>query len=224
MRRKRPLTFGDPARTAPVCRGFGQSRGTPIDRLYIASFLDRHAEAIKGRCLEIGELRYFKRFAAPGAEGCVLVPERGVAKNAPGAEVIVADLQKAETLPENAFDCFICTQTLQCIYDVKAAIAGMHRVLKPGGVLIGTTTGLSQISRYDMERWGDYWRFTPLSLTKLLQERFATVEVASFGNALAAQLFIQGVAAEDLADTAILMEKDDDYPVILGFVAYKGAS
>jgi hypothetical protein len=34
--------------------------------------------------------------------------------------------------------------------------------LKPGGVLLATVSGISQISRYDMYRWGDYWRFTTL--------------------------------------------------------------
>ena len=83
---------------------------------------------------------------------------------------LVADLTRAENIPSNTFDCIICTQTLMFIYNVQAAIRTLYRILKPGGVLLATVAGVShQISRHDMERWGDYWRFTSLSTRLLFQ-------------------------------------------------------
>src|SRR5205823_471614 len=72
---------------------------------------------------------------------------------------VVADLAHAENLPCETYDCIVLTQTLQFICDVRAAIAGVYRILKPGGVVLATVPGISLISRYDMERWGQYWSF-----------------------------------------------------------------
>ena len=44
------------------------------------------------------------------------------------------------------FDCAIVTQTLQFVYDVRAALATLHRILAPGGVLLATVPGITKIS------------------------------------------------------------------------------
>jgi hypothetical protein len=106
---------------------------------------------------------------------------------------------------------------------VQKAVRGAHHLLKPGGVLLATVAGISQISRYDMERWGDYWRFTTASVRKLLEPVFERVEIGSMGNVLAATAFLQGIAVEDLPDPSLLDEKDDDYQVIITVVARKSS-
>ena len=80
-------------------------------------------------------------------------------------------------------------------------MATIYRILTPGGTLLATFPGISQISRYDMDRWGEYWRFTTLSARRLLEAYFppSQVSVASFGNVLATVAFLHGLAAEDLA-------------------------
>ena len=83
---------------------------------------------------------------------------------------MVADLTHAPELPSDTYDCVICTQTLLLIYDVRAAVATLHRILKPGGTLLATVPGVSQICHPDMESWGDYWRFTSLSARRLFEE------------------------------------------------------
>ncbi len=93
---------------------------------------------------------------------------------------IIGDLTKTETLPKNRVDCFICTQTFNFIYGFKDAMLGARYLLKDNGVLLATVAGLSQISRYDMGRWGDYFRFTDLSLAKIAEEAgFKSVEVVT---------------------------------------------
>ncbi len=48
-------------------------------------------------------------------------------------------------------DCFIVTQTLNFIYDVKSAVKGIFHMLKDGGIILATVAGIFQISRYDIE-------------------------------------------------------------------------
>ena len=112
----------------------------------------------------------------------------------------MGDLTTGEGLPSGAFDCFICTQTLQLIYDVRAAIRGTHDLLAPGGVLLCTVPALSQTSRVDRERWGEWWRFTSASVRRLLSEVYGepNVTVTAHGNALVAASFLYGLAAEEL--------------------------
>ena len=135
---------------------------------------------------------------------------------------IIGDLTRKESLPSNEIDCFICTQTFNVIYDIKKAIEGAHFLLKENGILLATVAGLTQISRYDMERWGDYWRFTDLSIKKLFEESgFNEVEVTVFGNILAAIALLQGLAVEDLPEASLLDNVDQDYQITIGIVARK---
>jgi len=99
---------------------------------------------------------------------------------------IIADLTNANHVPSNSFDCIIITQTLQFIYDINAAVSTLHRILKPGGVLLGTLPSLSPICRYDMDRWGDYWRFTSATVQRLFGDLFGhnNVQVEAHGNVL----------------------------------------
>ena len=138
------------------------------------------------------------------------------------AATIVGDLTKHDTIPTNLVDCFVCTQTFNFIYDIKSAFLGAYQMIKPGGVLLATVAGLSQISRYDMDRWGDYWRFTDISLKKMAEEAgFTNVQVKIYGNALAATAFVQGVSVEDLREVKLLDAHDEDYQVTLGLIANK---
>lgn len=203
VRRRTQVRFDDLARTTPVSSELGWERGTPIDRAYIAQFLAAHPP--RGRVLEIGEARY-----APDATVLHVEPGHG----------LVGDLTKHATLPTAAFDTVICTQVLAVIYDVAAAVAGLHHLLAPGGTALVTVSGIAQVSRYDADRWGDYWRFTEQSLTRLFAP-FADVTIESRGNVATATAFLQGIAVEDLPDRSVLTHHDRHYPVTLGVVAVK---
>ncbi len=94
--------------------------------------------------------------------------------------------------------------------------------LRPGGVVLASVPGITPISRYDMDRWGDYWRFTSLCVRRLFEGAFdaGSVEVQSYGNALTATAFVQGMALEEL-EAAELDHFDRDYEVIIGVRAVK---
>lgn len=135
---------------------------------------------------------------------------------------IIGDLTNLATIPQCKVDCFILTQTLNFIYDFKSAIAGLHYMLKDGGVGLITVAGISQISRYDMDRWGDYWRFTDLSIKKAFEEVFGedNVEVDTYGNILTSTAFLQGISAEELTKDE-LFYKDKDYQMTITIKATK---
>ena len=210
--------FGSLRRLQPVSRVFGLDRGQCIDRYYIESFLGRCAQDIRGSVLEVGNNAYTMRYGgARVTQSDVL----HVKEDNPRA-TIVADLTSSNSIPSNNFDCIILTQTLQFIYDSRAAVRTLHRTLKPGGVLLATMSGISQISRYDMDRWGEYWRFTSLSARRLFEEVFlpADVTVRSYGNVLAANAFLHGLATEELRQEELDYD-DADYELLITVRAVK---
>lgn len=210
------VLFNDPHRITPISSVFGLDRGTPIDRYYIGRFLSLQRAVIHGRVLEVGDSSYTRLYGTGVTSSEVLQATAG------NGGTLVGDLTDCTTLPPAEVDCFICTQTLNFIYDLPAAVNGIHHLLAPGGTLLATVAGISQVSRYDMDRWGDYWRFTTASLAKL----FAVIlwddlQIESHGNVLAATSFLQGVAVEDLPEPKLLDKLDPDYQVILTVVARK---
>ncbi|CAN5822079.1 hypothetical protein BH10CHL1_BH10CHL1_05710 [soil metagenome] len=217
LRAKTPVIFADAQRTEPVSRQFGLERGTPIDRYYIERFLAQNQALIQGRVLEVAASDYSKRYGRQVEAYEVLHATPGNAN-----ATIVGDLTDITTLPADRVDCFICTQTFNFIFDLQKAVSGAHHLLKPGGVLLATVAGISQISRYDMDRWGDYWRFTTASVQKLFAPVFSGgVEIVSVGNVLAATAFLQGLCVEDLPDAALLERADPDYQMLITLVARK---
>lgn len=201
----------------PVSDYYGDDRGTPVDRFYIDSFIAANRRLITGRVLEVAEDTYSRKFGSNVTSFDVLHYEAGT----PGA-TLIGDLSSPETLPEDLFDCFICTQTIHVIYNYMDAIRGAARLLRPGGTLLCTLSGIAQISRYDMDRWGDYWRFTTLSAQRSFGEVFghANVTVDYGGNCYAAINFLRGIALEEL-DKAKLTVKDANYPIVISIIATK---
>jgi len=218
VRKKTSVNVQDMTRTIPVNSNFGWDRGTPIDRYYIENFFRANGYLIRGRLLEIGDSSYSRRFSGGKAESFDVLHVEKSNK----AATIIGDLTDTATLPANAFDCFICAQTLQYVFEIQKAVEGAHYLLKPGGVLLATVPGISQISRQDAEKYGEYWRFTTDSMHKLFDPVFeGGVEVSSFGNVLSATAFLQGVTLEDLPDPSLLDETDLHYQVIITIVARK---
>lgn len=212
------VSLGDLDRSDPISRTFGFERGSCIDRRYIEQFLAGEHSLIRGRVLEIAENTYTRRFGGNRVtQSDVLFIDAGHRSG-----TLVGDLTRPETLPADAFDCVILTQTLQHIFDMKAAIATLRCILKSGGCVLATVPGISHISRFDMDRWGDFWRFTTASAMRLFGDAFgaANVRVESWGNAYAAVGLLQGLAVEDL-DAARLDQHDRDYQVIVTVAATK---
>ena len=199
----------------PIDREFGFNLGTPIDRYYIENFLKKHRNLIQGEILEVGEDSYTSRYASGKHRLTILnvVDKPGCLKG---------HLESGDGIPENTFDCVIMTQTLPFIFDVKSAVFNVHKMLKHGGYLLATNPCISHISRFDMDRWGDYWRFTPLSIRCLLEGYFQrdNIQIEAHGNSFASTCFIQGIPSEKLSSKE-LDHADQDYIVTITSLAQK---
>lgn len=221
MRRLRQpgrINFGGRNRLEPLSRIYGLDRGLPVDRYYITGFLSSHAEDVRGHVLEIAEDTYTRRFGGRRVTKSDVLSRE---ETSPGT-TIVADLTAADQIPDNSFDCIICTETLHLIFDVRAAIRTLYRILKPDGVLLATFPGISQISRHDMDRWGDHWRFTTASARRLFEEvsGLTDLSVEAHGNVLVAAAFLYGVVRQELKQEE-LDYHDPDYELEITVRAVK---
>ena len=189
------INFGDLRSVKPISECYGEDRGLPIDRYYIENFLASHAEDIRGNVMEIGDSYYTDKF------GGDRVQHKDVFHAVEGNPIatIVGDLTQADHISDNTFDCLILTETLQLIYEIRQALQTTYRILKPGGVVLATVPGISQISDID---WGDswYWNYTSLSMERLFAEVFSreNLQVKAYGNVLSATSFLQGLAMQEL--------------------------
>jgi SAM-dependent methyltransferase len=202
------VRFGDFKRLSPISDFFGFERGTPIDRYYIEAFLGRNASDIRGRVLEIGGNSYTLRFGANRVDRSDIlhVDESNL------QATFVGDLAQPGVLPPETFDCIVFTQVLQFIFDFQGALRTLHGALRPGGVLLLTTPGVSKM----LDAWPWYWNFTPAAIDRLLQNEFGTdsSSLEAHGNVFAAAAFLQGVAAEEL-DESSLEAADKNYAVVV---------
>lgn len=210
-------------RTTPVNKDWGGSRGQIVDRYYIEQFLADHAGDVRGHVLDFDDDVYARKF---GGTQVTQVDVLHLTADNPRA-TIVADLADGGQIPSDTFDCIICTQVLLLVYNLHAVIRTLYRILKPGGTVLVTAPGIQKISRGDMVKSGDYWRFTTLSMRRLFEEAFLRdhVEVKAYGNVLAAVAFLHGLAVEDI-QREDLDYHDPDYEVTITLRAVKpkGAS
>ena len=209
----RPAWLGTLRRTSPLSDAWGYDRGTPVDRYYIERFLDEYRQDIHGRVLEVKDSGYSDRFGSGVAQTHVL----DIDPSNPHATVI-ADLSAADGIASEQFDCFVLTQTLQFIYDLRAAIQHAYRILRPNGVLLVTAPGISPLDR----RLADYWHLTTASCSALFGEVFGAqnVTVHSYGNMLAAIAFLTGMARQELSESELDVD-DRRFPVIIAVRAVK---
>lgn len=211
-----PARLGTLHRTTPLSERYGADRGTPVDRYYIERFMAAHRDDIHGRVLEIKEPLYTERLGNNVTQADVLDIDANNAK-----ATFVCDLAAADVVPANTFDCFVLTQTLQMLYDLRAAVFHSHRMLKRGGVLLVTVPVTSRIiPGYGLD--ADYWRFTAASCRRLFGDAFgeSNIEVRPHGNVLSSIAFLAGMAAEELSPEDLDMT-DPYHPLIISVRAVK---
>ena len=207
-------------RVTPYRPAFGWYRGQCLDRYYIEKFLAKHAQDIAGHVLEVAEPMYTNQFGGGRVTASDIIDlDRENTK-----ATIFDDLTSAASIPDATYDCILCTQTLLCIYDFRAAIRTMHRILKPGGVLLVTVPGIAQLCpRSMMGAGGDYWRFTSHSAQIAFDEVFGAgnVSIETHGNVLTAIGMLHGLVSKEFTP-AELDHNDPDYEVTIGVRAVKG--
>jgi SAM-dependent methyltransferase len=192
----RPVNWGDLRRLSPISSVWGLDRGRPLDRYYIENFLERNRGDIRGRVLEVKDPSYTTVYGV-GVEQIDVLDVDGSNQRA----TIVADLTNADGIPSDTFDCFVFTQTLHIIYDIRAVLSTIGRILKPGGVLLCTLPSVSRVNYEDGGlEGGDYWRFTGAAVRRLFSEFFPpdAFNVEGYGNVLTCAAFLYGLAPDEL--------------------------
>lgn len=213
----KPVNWHNMRTIHPISTVFGMDRGIPVDRFYIEDFLKNNQKYIRGVVCEISENTYSIKFGKN-----VLSYEIFDFDTKNKKATIIGDLCNVTNDQKDKIDCFIATQTLNFIYEVKEAILGIYSMLRVNGVALITVAGICQISKHDMERWGDYWRFTDRSIMKLFEEIFGcgNVQIDTYGNLLSSIAYLQGISSEDLT-TEELLFKDDVYQNVITVIARK---
>lgn len=167
-----------------------------------------------------------------GAGGRRVVP--GVvaldAVAAPGVDLI-GDVHRM-ALADGAFDCVICTGTLEHVADPRRAVAEIGRVLKPGGIV---HIDVPFLQGYHADPT-DYWRFT-LDGLRLLCRGFEEVDAGvhigptcalvwvarEWANSLSSNRYVSNLLLVPMA-LATAPLRYLDYALIRGRRAHRAAS
>jgi len=176
----------------PLSERWGYDRGVSVHRRYITDFLEAHAQDVRGHVLEFNDPGYTREVGG----GRVTKSDVVHLDDTNPQATIVADLTGPNTVPSDTFDCVIATHVLHVIFEPLTILRELHRILKPGGVLLVAVPTVSMIG----PEFPELWRFTPLGLRRLLEATFppAGVEVRPYGNSLAAAAEIRGVVSSEL--------------------------
>lgn len=213
----RRVRLGDFRRLTPISSDFGYDRGDPIDRYYIENFLRENSGLIFGHVLEIGESTYTKKY---GGDSVTKSDVLHVVEGNPEA-TIVGDLRNLPQVEDNTYDCIVITQTVHLIFEIQDVFSTLHRILKPGGNLLLTTPGLTQVKSCG---WGDDWNWglTIQSTANLLIADFKkdNIKLSNHGNVLSAACFLFGLAQHELSKRE-LDYCDNEYQLIITAVAKK---
>lgn len=152
--------------------------------------------------MEVYEPTYLERFGS-----CSRVDVLDAAPDAPRATIRGG----LEALPEAAFDCFVLTQTLQATADPAATLRAARRALAPGGVLLLTVPGISQIA--PGEAFGDFVRFTAHGLRAAFGD-WTPTHLHAPGDVRTAAAFLYGMAEHEL-EAAAFDADDPAYELVV---------
>jgi len=138
------------------------------DRVGILRFLPSPTLVIRDHIAEtLALLPKSASICDVGAGGRRILPDVTTVDGfaAPGVDV-VSDIHRL-ALSDRVFDCVFCTGTLEHVRDPRQAVAEIHRIVRPGGIV---HIDVPFIQGYHADPT-DYWRFT-LDGLKLLCEDF----------------------------------------------------
>lgn len=132
------------------------------------------------------------------------------------------DVQDLKGVASGAFDLVILDQTLEHVPDPERAVSEVARILQPGGVALVTTPFL--VPLHATELYGDYTRWSPQGLARMLERHGFDADVRWWGNLSAARALLPDMHLK--ADQAMalrlpieLAEREERFPITLWAVA-----
>ncbi len=100
------------------------------------------SDVIQGSVLEVQDDAYTRAFGADRVTMSTVVD----IDDANPRATLIADLSEPASLPDDAYDCIILTQTLHLIRRPERCVQNCYGGLRPGGTLLATAPSLSRVS------------------------------------------------------------------------------
>lgn len=204
--------WGNLRRISPLSQNFGFDRGTPVDRFYLHRFLEANRARITGRVLEVQVASYTRTYGeAVETSHTVDIDSRFDA-------TYTCDLANAPQIPSDYYDCFLLPNTLQHVKDLNSTLRTVLRVVKPGGAILASASGLLPL----IPDGDDFWHLSPAGWRTALMQEWdgCDVVVEGHGNCLSAAAAMYGIALEEL-DHDELSAHDPRYPVLVTIACLK---
>lgn len=195
----------------PVTKTYGANRGGSIVRYYINSFLSDNSKFIRGKILEIGDAYYTKQFAADGSESYIM---QFGGDNTADDHIFSGNLINGDGINGKTFDCIILTQVLNFVEDIRNTPNILLDALNPGGTLLLTVSGITQICRADMQDYGQFWSFTDRSINNMFKGISSRCEISTYGNLKSTSMFLAGMGCDDISKKE-LDYMDEDYQLVI---------
>jgi len=179
----------------PLSYLVGYDRGFPLSRYYLDRFFAEFGSDVRGVILEFQNDEYATRFGGARVRHLDILHKEGSGHSK--RPTIIADLTRPNPLRSGYYDCVICTYVLHLVKDLPKIISEMHRILRPGGVLLVAVPMTDAVQPW----WHEMWRFSPEGLQILLADAFGpgNVAVRGYGNSLIAAGIMRGLTAEDFS-------------------------
>lgn len=199
-------------------RNFGSGRGTPIDRKLIMDFLAVETADLGSnlKVLEFGDKIFSERYLPDSNHYQFNFLEGQCPVESHDKKEVQGDLTQRNATPPQ-FDLIIATQLLGFTENPFIAAIGLIDLLSPGGLIIGTEPFCSPVSKYDDERWGDYFRFTSKGVLKVFSDdRIDEVKVTPLGNWETSLSIYKGFCLED--NLVLSQTTDPSYASNIGYV------
>jgi SAM-dependent methyltransferase len=199
----------------PLSDDYGIDRGTPIVRAYIEEFLGQHQEAIRGSVLEVGDPRYTASFGSGGVTTSTVVDIDGANRQA----TLIADLNEANALPDESFDCIILTEVLHLLKSPGTCLQSCYRALRADGSVLITVPALKRLNPQAPD--SDYLRYTPAGLGLLLRRSWdGPFSVTWYGNLRACVAFLVSQVSEEIGAEELRF-RDERFPLTVAARAQK---
>jgi hypothetical protein len=199
----------------PLSDRYGLDRGTPLDRRCIEAFLAERERLIRGSVLEVESDAHTTTFGADRVSKRTVVD---LNRSNPRA-TLIADLEQPGSLPHEAYDCIILTQTLHLLRKPGLCLENCHQALGQSGALLVTAPSVSRVSPTYPD--ADYWRFTPAGIAELFSRHWdGGFTVHAKGNLRSCIGFLLGEVVEDVPN-AVLDLNDPRFPLNVAVEAHK---
>jgi len=205
------VDWGSLRRAHPICKRFGFSRGTPIDRYYLDKFLSQVRDRVVGETVEIGGAKQNRdMYRLTNVSNYMTIDSEAH----PYVDV-VGDAHDSTLLAAESVDSILALNVLEHCADPWLVAKNMHRWLRTGGCAFCMVPNAQRVHNFPR----DYWRPLPDGVNWLFRE-FSSRELFQYGNPTSVVAAHLGIAAEELTQ-AELDAPHPDYPVATCIVATK---